>query len=256
MVWPKTGEQMSNYSGVIYGATNILNGKMYIGLTNNYNKRKWKHKSLSFNLKQNSLRIHRSISKYGWENFVWEVLITLKSNTKETLYKKLKFWERKFINMYDTYNAGYNDTAGGDGSAGYRHSLPSKIKIREARSRQNIICSDETKRKISESLVGHTVSLETRKKLSVALTGRKIPNNVRRKISKNCSMRNKECVKKIVMANSKLWVVVRPDGHKEIVKNLKNYCIQNKLNSGHMSEVASGKRSHHKGYIVSRLQDN
>ena len=48
--------------------------------------------------------------------------------------------------------------------------------------------------------------------------------------------------------NAKLWEIIFPDGRKEIIKNLYSFCKTHGLNAGHMSEVSSGKRGHHKGY--------
>jgi len=48
--------------------------------------------------------------------------------------------------------------------------------------------------------------------------------------------------------SSKVFKVVFPDGSTEIVKGLHQFCKEYHLSTGMMSEVASGKRSHHKGF--------
>lgn len=59
-----------------------------------------------------------------------------------------------------------------------RKCMPTGIYKRKPRS-------EETKRKISKTLIGHPVSNETRKKLSEALTGRQLSEEHKRKISLN-----------------------------------------------------------------------
>ena len=60
----------------IYKFTNKTNGKIYIGQTNNIQKRKNGHKSESFNEKSAgyNLPFHAAIRKYGWENFNFDIL--------------------------------------------------------------------------------------------------------------------------------------------------------------------------------------
>lgn len=63
---------MSDYFGVIYKITNILNGKIYIGqTTKSIEKRFGQHKCATGN--RNS-SISSSIRKYGEENFSIEII--------------------------------------------------------------------------------------------------------------------------------------------------------------------------------------
>lgn len=59
-------------------------------------------------------------------------------------------WEIYFIKKYNTYNAGYNSTIGGEGTLGYH-------------------LTEETKKKISEAHKGKTVSEETKAKMSIRM---------------------------------------------------------------------------------------
>jgi group I intron endonuclease len=60
--------------GLIYRATNEINGKTYIGKTKlTLDRRKSRHKSDSKRNKNISL-FHRAINKHGWNNFTWDVL--------------------------------------------------------------------------------------------------------------------------------------------------------------------------------------
>ena len=87
----------------IYLIKNELNGKCYIGRTNNFPLRKSTHLSLS-RKDLPKYHIHRAIKKYGENNFSF---IILKENIKES---DINFEEMKYIEIYDTFVNGYNMT--------------------------------------------------------------------------------------------------------------------------------------------------
>ncbi|PGA05603.1 NUMOD1 domain-containing DNA-binding protein [Bacillus mycoides] len=93
---------------VIYKATNMVNGKVYIGLTMQlFSERKKEHRKDS---KKKDNPFYRAIRKYGWTSFEWEIID--KADTREELNEKEKYW----IANYDSYSSkrGYNATRGGD----------------------------------------------------------------------------------------------------------------------------------------------
>ena len=60
----------------IYQYLNLINNKVYIGQTNNIDRRIREHKSNSFNSKSVNYNniIHKAIRKYGYENFEITIL--------------------------------------------------------------------------------------------------------------------------------------------------------------------------------------
>lgn len=103
----------------IYKITNLINNKCYIGKTNNF-ERRWKdHQRLAFTPghKEYMKSLYQAMRKYGLINFSFEILEELTdyslSNSRET------YW----INFYNSYNNGYNESFGGDGG-----SLPGHCK--------------------------------------------------------------------------------------------------------------------------------
>lgn len=113
-------------TGIIYKATNLINGKSYIGQTiRSLNTRRGDHLRLSHNPKQvqyNHL-FHRAIRKYGIDNFRWEQL-------ERCAVTDLNDREVFHIVFHNTYapngQCGYNMTKGGDthfGSSGKYHYL-------------------------------------------------------------------------------------------------------------------------------------
>ena len=102
---------------LIYRATNIVNGKSYIGKT---------EKSLDIRRDQHLLAakqksqfaFHRAIAKYGKDAFEWHICETCKSS------EDLNVKEREYIQLYESFGKnGYNMTAGGEGQTGW---VPSK----------------------------------------------------------------------------------------------------------------------------------
>lgn len=91
----------------VYKITNLINGKSYIGQTNNLKRRFQEH----LHDKRKSHPIHLALNKYGKENFSYEVLYYGENYNEE---------EKKWIAYYDTKNKenGYNVVSGGQDSSG------------------------------------------------------------------------------------------------------------------------------------------
>lgn len=100
---------------IVYKATNLVNNKIYIGLTTGMlNDRKSKHKYDAENKNSNSV-FHKAIRKYGWDNFKWEVIDRTRSKRK--LVEKEIYWISQYDSLIENGN-GYNMTLGGDGRLG------------------------------------------------------------------------------------------------------------------------------------------
>ena len=89
--------------GVIYKATCSKTGKSYIGQTiRELEQRKREHFKA-----QDDYYFHTELRKYGDENFSWEII---EQCPNEKLNEREIYW----IDYYDTYFHGYNETKGGD----------------------------------------------------------------------------------------------------------------------------------------------
>jgi len=164
---------------VIYKCTNLLDGKFYIGYSENVEKRKQRHIRDSVNSKRH---FYHAIRLYGPENFTWEVIDSSAQSIEE-----LKQLEIKYIAELKPQ---YNMTAGGDGGTGMKHSHSSKEIMRQkalARPRfsqthrNNIaisntkkIVSQETREKMSKAHKGRVKSPEECLKISLSKKGKKI----------------------------------------------------------------------------------
>lgn len=51
-------------------------------------------------------------------------------------------------------------------------------------------------------------------------------------------------------ANQKTWLVTFPDGHQEVITNLRQFALSNGLDQGNLMHVVSGRQKQSKGYKV------
>ncbi len=99
---------------VIYKVTNKINGKLYIGKTYNFEKRKREH----FYDIDNGTPFHRALKKYGKENFEWEIIDT--AETEKEIIEKEIYWIKKLNTCIHSQNSnGYNITLGGNGGVSW-----------------------------------------------------------------------------------------------------------------------------------------
>ena len=66
---------------LIYKVTNKINGYIYIGQTSlTLEQRKWRHEHESINVRRKTVKFHNALSKYGFDNFVWEIIKYLREH--------------------------------------------------------------------------------------------------------------------------------------------------------------------------------
>ena len=142
--------------GYVYKTTNLINGKIYIG----------QHKSASFSedYKGSGKYLRRAIAKYGWENFLVELIES--ANSKQELNELEIKWIEKF-NARDS-SIGYNISKGGETWSYNWKGIPKsdlhKQHLSEANSGR---ChTDEERKKMSEAHKGKQFTLEHRQHMS------------------------------------------------------------------------------------------
>ena len=93
----------------IYKIENLINHKIYIGLTNNIVRRRTRHfTDLRHNHHDNHF-LQKEFNIYGEDNFSFSV--EFEGNVTE---KEIGDKEREFIKKYDSYRNGYNQNEGGN----------------------------------------------------------------------------------------------------------------------------------------------
>lgn len=124
----------------IYKWENLINGKIYIGQSINISKRKHDHELRAFSHYKTNREwdkaLYQAMRKYGLNSFSFEVL-------EECEKEQLNEREAYYIEKYDSWHNGYNETAGGDmclpphdGENHPRHKLSEKD-VYEIRERYN-----------------------------------------------------------------------------------------------------------------------
>ena len=155
-------------SNEVYKITNKITGKIYIGITNQGSGARYRHHWYESRIGEPS-PIHRSMAKYGEDNFTLEIIDF--AETYEELKEKEKFWIKKF-NSTDR-NIGYNLTEGGDGTFGRTHSEETKEKIRQKALGRKI--SEETKKKMSEARIGKCSDKQREHLKKISIQAKAIP---------------------------------------------------------------------------------
>jgi group I intron endonuclease len=193
---------------IIYKATNLVNGKIYIGKTSQtIEKRQWEHcNRAKLGWKQ---LLYRAIRKHGEENFKWEVIDS--SNDLNEIDEKEAYW----IDYYNSYignpnHNGYNMTTGGEGTSGYKFT----DEQRKARSKQ--LTGEGNPR------YGVEITEETREKL---------------RSRKQCGANAVEIIQLDMDGN----IVAE-------YKSVKEASISINGDSSCIVKVCKGKQSHHKGF--------
>ena len=100
----------------IYKIENLINGKIYVGQSNNIERRFSQHKSPYEQKRFSDKPLYKAFQKYGIENFSFSVI---EECTIEQLNEKEKLWISKLQSL--THQNGYNITVGGDGVADDNH---------------------------------------------------------------------------------------------------------------------------------------
>ena len=123
---------MNNYT--VYCHTNKITGQKYIGITRQTVQQRWRRDGKGYS---NQPKFYNAIKKYGWNNFIHEILYY---NLSETQAQQI---EQELIKQFNTIKNGYNIEIGGN----VTHHTP------------------ETAKKISNSLKGKKHTQDTINKI-------------------------------------------------------------------------------------------
>lgn len=183
--------------GIIYLIKNKVNGKCYVGQTQKekgFNGRykpsgegiekvyKYHKSKKKYNENYNK-HLLRSIEKYGFEAFEVNECLDYAFSLEE-----LNIKEKVYIQLYDSFKNGYNDTEGGEGVKGYIPSEETRQKMSEVMKGENNPMygkhfSEEHRQKLSEAKKGHSLSEEVKQKIGEANKGKHHTKETRQKIS-------------------------------------------------------------------------
>lgn len=135
--------------GWVYYIKNKINGKMYIGQTIHFKRRKRQH----FNREETCSALKRAFDKYGINNFEMLPIVTFKAINYKVCKAVLNELEKFYIAKYDTYKNGYNSTTGGDGTP----NIPRPADVRKRIGEKNKIATSNKKAILQYDLDGNYI---------------------------------------------------------------------------------------------------
>ncbi len=149
----------------IYKCTNIVNGKVYIGYTENFKRRLWQHKYDAFRRNKNT-KLYNAMRKYGFESFTWEIIYAS--------WDKMHCWdaEKMFVAEYDSVSTGYNIVDGGKVGPslhGTDNGMYGKTHTAEFKQAQSKRAIAKFKNRSYEDLYGVEKAIELKQKRSNAM---------------------------------------------------------------------------------------
>lgn len=224
----------------VYKHTNKINGKVYIGITSRDPEKRWENGHGYY-----GQPFYNAILKYGWENFEHKILFE-GLNEKEAKEKEIE--QIELFNSSDT-KFGYNASKGGESANGMLHS-------------------EETKRKISDSLKGRESPMkgkhwseESRIKISgenSAWYGKKHTKETKEKMRKSCHYHITEETRRKMSESRKGKLSGKDNPHARRVKCITNGKIYETIkeasedtgaNRFKISDVCRGARKHTSGLV-------
>lgn len=206
---------------VIYKITNPV-GKHYIGQTVDFNRRKQSYRNLTC---EGQIKLHRSLKKYGFENHSFEIVETCESflaNERERYYQEkykvienglnLRLTQTKDKTGKMSEESKSKISNSNKGKKVKPESIKKMLKTRKERGLDKH--SDLTRKKISNTLKGHSVSPTTREKISKSLKGK--PNEALSKPVLQYSLEGK-----FIKEYTSLSEAKRQTGVINIIQNIK-----------------------------------
>lgn len=170
-------------------------GRIYIGQSKNINQRFDYYKRLKC---RPQIRLYRSLIKYGIDNHTFEIIEECSINL---LNERERYWQ-DFYNVLGKKGLNCNLVAHNN----CPKVLSEETKLRISRSLIGSTHTEESKRKIIEALTGRVVSQETRNKISKANKNRKASSETRQNISNALKGRkiSKDIIDKITKTMSQI----------------------------------------------------
>jgi group I intron endonuclease len=232
----KSGAGMTAYC--VYGFTNKINNKKYIGLTSDIKRRYRQHKSG----RSRAVVFCLAIEKYGFDNFDFEIL---KSNL--TLNEAKDFEKLQISTLNTMVPNGYNRTEGGDTVVKHTNESIEKIieknriwRLTNAHPMQGKKHSEETKKLQRESALKR---IDRPSGVNHWNYGKKTKESTKEKISIKQSLGNNGFAKKVIDLNTN--IVYSCISEAKLVYNISHSII---------SMICSGKRKSNK-YNFMYLKD-
>jgi group I intron endonuclease len=228
---------------LVYLITNTVNNKHYVGATITPLDDRWSRHKCDATHNRGNMAIHAAIRKYGPDAFTVQLLE--EHQDENHVFEVL---EPKYIDQYQsmTHQHGYNQTRGGDGWLGMKHTPETIEKMRKAKLGKK--ASEETKRKMSLANKGRKAWNKGKKcpELGSAWRGKCLSDEHKKNVSESRrgTKHSAETRKKTSDKLAATHVLrILSTGELIEVTNLRQFCKQYGLSQGNL--VAHGQT---KGY--------
>lgn len=219
----------------VYKITNKLNDHFYIGYTKLPILKRF---NLHTKSKTTKMPIVLALKKYGIDNFVVQLLFEF--DTKEDAIACE-------IKMIEEMKPNYNVHSGGTGGAMYgsMNGMYGKKHSSEWLKNKSQSMSGE-----NNPMFGKTHSDEVKKLLSEKKLGNVPWNKGKKQVYSDETLLKFKKPKPDSQKNKlkKHYIFKSPNGETINVFGLTQFCKENNLNTGAMSEVWNGKKNYHKGW--------
>lgn len=222
----------------IYKIINILNNKIYVGSALNI-KHRWRiHiKSLLLN-KHHSIKLQRAYNKYGANCFDFEII-------EECEKKDLIYREQYYIDLYNSFNNGYNCRPIANSNLGKKFSK----KVRKNMSKGQSNRSLHTRLNMSQAQIGKKHTEETKNKMSASKKGNKNPlgykhtDEARKNMGKSHIGSKRTIETRLKMSNSMKGIKRSEEAKHNISKAKKGIKVHTKESKEKLSLATYGRNN-------------
>lgn len=225
----------------IYKIKCIINNRVYVGSSSDILNRWTDHRSRLRANNHANLRLQNSWNKHKEKNFILDIIEVC---NEDKLVEREQYW----IDTLDACGFGYN-------------IVESVIRRFPDHQKEYIITRPNGKEEIIKNLnkFCKTNDLNSGAMSQVTL------GNVNQHRGYKCRYigQTKENWEKSKKRHWKSgggwrgqWMVIHPNGKKEIIDSLTSFCESHNLSQGNMVEVANGKRSQHKNYKCEKFNSD
>lgn len=243
--------------GIIYKIVNIKNGKYYIGQTKNKNGFNGRYgysgegieRVYKYCIKRKKCgryyndHLLNAIKKYGLESFEVKECIDIAFSQEE-----LDIKEMTYIQLYDSFENGYNETKGGGGTKGFSPSEETRQKVGIANSKR--IFTNEQRIEASKRSKKRWENEEFRNKMSKIKSGENHPLYGKKHTNKARQKMSEAHKGKYIGSNSPRAKAIYCYELDEIRLCSKDWAKELGLNNTKISEVCNHRREHTGGFIL------
>jgi len=223
----------------IYQIKNLINGKFYIGSSNDCHQRWIEHLSDLRRNKHHSIHLQNAWNKYGEENFIHEIIEIVDI---DILLKREQFWLDE-LKPYDK-EIGYNICSTAGKLNGYKHTEETKQFL--SKLSKGLKRTDETRKRMSENhskyWLGEKRSEEFKENLKIKNTGEDNPH-----YGKNHTEEALLKMRKVVYQYDSFYNLIKIW---KSVSSVKEY----NFDPSSVAKYCNGKIKYYKNYIWSYVE--